>query len=341
MALQFNGMTPADFEDTARRAVAACEGKSLARQAALLAADGLLSICVPEAAGGMGLPIGFALPVAEAGGRALLRFPMIETLLVASSLAEALEPAARVAAGGAVATVAWKGRVARSPAGDRISLSGSVGSAPFADGADFALLRTDDGCGVLVDLRVAGASVRAHRNSLDVVHPEFTIVLDKVEIGQADLVSAETMDRIERDALLLQAAATVGSAEFCLAAATRHATDRKQFGKVLIGNQAIRHGLARQKLALESARVALGHAAAGQGSPHAARIAFLAAVTGGVAVAEGAIQVHGGMGFTWEVPLHFYLRHIRSLEAQGDAAGNLDRLAEAYVAGIAPALEAA
>ena len=100
----------------------------------------------------------------------------------------------------------------------------------------------------------------------------------------------------------------------------RHAvTNRRQFGRPLAAFQAMRHLLARQKLALEGIRGALTRAAAADAAPIARQAAFLAAAALGPQIAEAAIQAHGGMGFTWDIPLHRYLRRIRSLEAQGEA----------------------
>jgi alkylation response protein AidB-like acyl-CoA dehydrogenase len=339
MNLEINGMTPADFVDTARRAIAACEGKTMTEQAALLAADGLLGICAPEGAGGLGMPLAFAVPVAQAGGGSLLAFPLIETLVIAGSLSAAQEGAAAAASGAKIFTVAWQGAVTLAASGSGFVISGTVGRAPFAESADVIVVRALDGRGVMIDRRNAGVSV-GQTQTIDVVHPEFRVSLDGVAVTAGDILSADEMTELDRSAYILRAAAIVGSADFCLAAAQEHATTRKQFGKPLIANQATRHHLARHKLALESARVVLGQAASANG-PFSARVAFQAAVTGGVLVSEGAIQIHGGMGFTWEVPLHLHLRHIRALEAQGDQARNLDRLAADYIGGIEPMNDAA
>ncbi|HWK66871.1 MAG TPA: acyl-CoA dehydrogenase family protein [Rhizobiaceae bacterium] len=340
MELEFNGMTPADFIDTARRAIAACEGKTMTEQAALLAGDGLLGICAPEGAGGLGMPLAFAVPVAQAGGGSLLAFPLIEMLVIARCLSAAHEGVAAAASGAKIVTVAWQGAANLAASGSGFVVSGTVGRAPFAESADVIVARVLDGRGVIIDRRNAGVSV-GQTQTIDVIHPEFRVSLDGVAVAAGDILTADEMAELDRSACILRAAAIIGSADFCLATAQEHATTRKQFGKPLIANQAIRHHLARHKLALESARVVLGQAVSANGSPFSARAAFQAAVTGGILVSEGAIQIHGGMGFTWEVPLHFHLRHVRALEAQGDQAGNLDRLAEDYIAGFEPKSDAA
>ena len=104
-----------------------------------------------------------------------------------------------------------------------------------------------------------------------------------------------------------------------------HVSTREQFGKTLVSFQALRHALARQKLAVEHIRAALARhdALAARGASEAAlahRVTFAAAVRFGAASVESALQLHGGMGFTWDVPIHRYLRRVRAVEAQGNAA---------------------
>jgi alkylation response protein AidB-like acyl-CoA dehydrogenase len=108
--------------------------------------------------------------------------------------------------------------------------------------------------------------------------------------------------------------------------AIAHLTDRRQFGKPLVAFQGLRFDLARHKLALEGARAALAHALAIAGQdPRAEDVARLvarsAAADAAVMIAEGAIQLHGGMGFTWDLGLHRHLRRVK------EAATALDPVA--------------
>jgi alkylation response protein AidB-like acyl-CoA dehydrogenase len=109
----------------------------------------------------------------------------------------------------------------------------------------------------------------------------------------------------------------VGVAQACLDMAVAHAKSREQFGKPIGTYQAISHRCADMFVAVESAR---SHAywagwAVQEGTPDAALAASQAKAAAGdaaVACAQGAIQVHGGIGFTWEHDLHLYLRRARS-----------------------------
>ena len=334
MNSEFNGLVPADFAATATQAVAACAGLGVAEQAKLLAESGLLSIHLPEADGGMGLPAAFLVPVAEAAGRALLAFPLIETLLV-SSAARSVDT---FVAGETVATIAWQGTVKADTRSDGLSLSGIVGRAPLADQANVLLVRLTDGRAAIVDRQAAGVSL-SPGTTIDLVHPESIVRLDNVSVVADAILDADSIARLDTLAAILRAAIILGAADFCLETAKEHTTTRKQFGKALSANQSVRFLLARSKMAVENIRVLLRRATSDTASPLSARSALAVAITGGIQAAESSIQLNGGMGFTWDIPLHFYLRHIRSIEAQADANANLDALASTFIKNL-PALAA-
>ncbi|NGM19725.1 acyl-CoA/acyl-ACP dehydrogenase [Roseomonas stagni] len=316
MDITQGGLDPAEFADSAARAVAACAGLHAAGIAARLAEDGLLGMLAPEDVGGLGLDLRFALPVLQAAGAGDLAFPLLETMLLARHLAPVAPAVAEAIAGGSArGTIAWAGTA-------RADLTGTVGRAPMAEGTDWVLVRTPDGAAL-----VAGGDVTATAMiSLDETAAEHRVALSGA--NPACRLDAAAWEALAEEALPLRAAAMVGASETCLALAVEHVTNRRQFGKPLVANQAMRHLLARQKLALEGMRGALTRATARPGDAVARRAAFLAAATHAPLIAEGAIQAHGGMGFTWEVPVHRHLRRIRALEAQGEAP----RLREALAA---------
>ena len=315
MATTEAGLDPAEFAESARRVVDACAGKDAAGCAALLAEAGLLGVLAPEEAGGLGLPLRFALPVLQAAGAGDLAFPLLETLLLARHLCGAApDVAASLVAGSARGSVAWAG-------------SGPVvGRAPMAEGADWLLARTESGAAALLP----GAALACRPGpGMDLSVPEY-----EVEVAGATAsvrLDAAAWAALAEDAELLRCALILGAAEHCLDLAVAHVTNRRQFGRPLAAFQAMRHLLARQKLALEGIRGALTRAAAADAAPIARRAAFLAAATLGPQIAEAAIQAHGGMGFTWDIPLHRYLRRIRGLEAQGEAARLRESVAAALI----------
>ena len=304
------------FAETARHAVAACVPLSMRDRAALLAADGLLGILAPEEAGGLALDIRFAAPVMAAAGAGLLGYPLAESLLLAAAFGNHPEGTA-IAAGERIATIAWSGQVSTQSG----RLSGTLGRAPLAGEADLLLVDTTDGA-ALIALDAPGVAVLP-AFGFDLEAPEHEVTLK--DVTPLATLTADATARLRDDALLLWASAIEGAADACLAMTVEHVSTREQFGKTLVSFQALRHALARQKLAVEHIRAALARhdALAARGAREAAlarRVTFAVAVRFGAAAVESALQLHGGMGFTWDVPIHRYLRRVRAVEAQGQAA---------------------
>lgn len=141
---------------------------------------------------------------------------------------------------------------------------------------------------------------------------------------------------------LMSAAQLVGLAEGMLGQATDYAKLRTQFGQPIGAFQAIKHQLANCAVATEFARPALWRAAAAlqAGDPHAAvhvSHAKLAATDAAILTAETAIQVHGAMGYTYEVDLHFWMKRSWALAgAWGDRAFHMRRIDQAVIGGTLP-----
>lgn len=317
MVTQETGLDPAEFAESARRVVAACAGQDAAGCAALLAEAGLLGVLAPEAEGGLGLPPRFALPVLQEAGAGDLAFPLLETLLLAKHLAApAPQIAAALVAGTARGSIAWAGT------------GPMVGRAPMAEGADWLLVRSTGG----------GAALLSGKALACRAGPGMDLTVPEQEVEVAGAAPVATLDAaawaaLEEEAMLLRAALILGAAEHCLGLAVEHVTNRRQFGRPLTAFQAMRHLLARQKLALEGIRGALTRATEAGAALVARQAAFLAAATLGPQIVEASIQAHGGMGFTWDIPVHRYLRRIRSLEAQGEAVRLREAVAAALIEG--------
>ncbi len=288
----------------------------VAARARLLAEAGLLGVIAPAAVEGLDLPLRFAVPVSTAAGQALLGFPLIETLLLSRLLAAELPQLATALVGGtAVATIAWTGVIE----------DGIVGGAPLAGAADHVLCLRQDGGAVL--LRTADCADLDASASIDVDAADATLrpgaAMPVAQFGAASVAA------LRADARLLRAAHVLGSAARCLELAVEHAQGRVQFGRPLSGYQALRHRLSRDALAVETMRNAITRALAepAEGPALARDAAWLGAAQAGPGVAESAIQVLGGMGFTWEVPLHRHLRQMRTQAVLGAAIDGLDDLA--------------
>lgn len=333
-------LQPDEFAATAARAVTACADLDIREQAQNLAGDGLLGVIADEKVGGLALPLGFAVPVIAAAHSGLLAFPLLETILVGHLLQSSLTRlATAIVSGEKLATIAWQGEVFAERERRLLVLSGSLGRAPCAAKVDHILVRMSDGAAVLIPTDAEGV-VLEEAAGLDLTVPEHAVRLEKVEIAVGSVLPAGTWDVLNSDANVLRAAAILGSAEACLALAQEHASTRRQFGHALSFNQAIRHSLARQKLGLESIRHAITRSLSKEGGPVQRDAAFLAAANYGSSISEGALQIHGGMGFTWDVPVHRHLRRIRTLQAQGDASGLISAFGRRYVSEVAPFAEA-
>ncbi len=141
---------------------------------------------------------------------------------------------------------------------------------------------------------------------------------------------------------LMSAAQLVGLADAMLAQATDYAKIRKQFGQEIGGFQAIKHQLASCAVAIEFAKPVVWRAAQAMqdgldsASLHVSH-AKVAATDAAWSTAETAIQVHGAMGYTYEVDLHFWMKRSWALGgAWGDRAYHLRRIEEAIIGGAHP-----
>lgn len=188
---------------------------------------------------------------------------------------------------------------------------------------------------VMVDAGVLGIAIRAH-DDLDPTSGYCAVAFDNVVIGAGAILGEAGPERaVER---LVDVSATIcagllmGSAVRMLDTAVDYVKVRVQFGQAIGAFQAIKHRCADMAVALEAGRSAAYYAfwAVAEGAPDRARAASMAkAYCGGVSrhVCNETIQVHGGMGFTWELGLHRFLRRAKVIEHSfGDAAWHNERV---------------
>ena len=313
-----------EIAETAARAAAIAAGLDAAGAARRLGEDGLLGVLAPDSVGGLGLPLSAAAAVVAATEAALVPLPVAEAMLAARLLADRHpEVAAAIVAGEGVVTVATAGAFICEEG----RCSGTVGRASAGGAARWLIARTAGAGPVLLDLRAEGVTIEEERG-LDLERPPARITArNAVATPLGDIAG------FEADLLLLHAAGALGAAEHCLDRAIGHVGNRRQFGKPLVAFQGLRFELARQKLALEGARAALDHALAVAGQdPRAEGVARLVARSAcgdaAPAIIEAAIQLHGGMGFTWDLGLHRQLRRAREAAAALDAVAARAALAE-------------
>jgi len=144
---------------------------------------------------------------------------------------------------------------------------------------------------------------------------------------------ADALDRALQHAAVALAAEQVGGAQRCLDMAVAYAKERVQFGRLIGSFQALKHKMADMMIAVESARSAVYYAACvaadgGETLPEAASMAKAVASDAYDRCAGDALQIFGGVGFTWEYDIHLYFKRARSTHTLlGDAACHRERVA--------------
>jgi len=308
-----------------------------------LAADlGCAGLLIPERHGGAGASYREAAVVAEETGRATACVPYLTSAVMATTallgtgdgdLLGALA-AGRLSAALAVgldtmppapgaAARPWPVRVGRPEDGDGpgvARLTGTVRGAAGALAAD-VLLVPGDGVPVklyAVDATAAGVN-RAPLASLDATRPLADVTLDRVPARP--VVAGEDAARAVAAALTagagLLASEQLGVAERCLEMTIAYVKERHQFARPVGSFQALKHRLADVWIAVTQGRAAARYAAAclAEGSPDTAvAVALAKAACGEAAVhaAQECVQLHGGIGFTWEHPAHLLLKRAKS-----------------------------
>ncbi len=312
------------------RVAEVADGDGFVRSAWRKVADlGWTAVSASEDAGGAGMGFAEEVAIVEELGRALFPGPFLSTVTMASpALSLAPDLLKEVIAGDAVATLAWadaegayrtSGLPMRSDSGPA-GLRGSCWFVPDLTLADLAVVAADGpgGTGMwAVRLEQDGVS-RVPLPTVDTTRRLGILVLDGAEgrlLAQGD-DAIGLLERTRDRSLAALAVEAVGVASRALDMAADHARTREQFGRPVGAFQAVAQQLAEAYAEVESARsmAILAVAGVGDGAAAASRAAAAAkALASEVAVAtcERAIQVHGGIGFTWEHPLHrFYKRAL-------------------------------
>jgi alkylation response protein AidB-like acyl-CoA dehydrogenase len=304
-----------------------------------LADMGFLGVAIPEAYGGSGAGHLELCVIAEEMGRALAPVPFsstvylaAETILLAGSEAQKQKWLPVIASGDAIGTLAlFEGKGNPSPEGIKLSASGGSLSGvkkPVPDGAiaDFAIVAARSGSSgrdtdislFLVDMKSEGVEAKTLTN----IDPsrgqaELTFKNCKAEpLGAANegwSILSQVLDR----AAVLMAFEQVGGADRALEMGRDYALDRIAFGRPIGSFQAVKHMLADMYVAATLARSNCYYGAWALSTnaselPEAAAAARISATQAFQHCAKNNIQVHGGMGFTWEFDCHMYYRRANA-----------------------------
>ena len=285
-----------------------------------LAELGLTGITVPEEFGGLGMSeLDFVLLAQECGYVALPE-PLVHTALVAAPLLRQI--------GGELAG-SWLPGIAAGEAKVVVGLQQNL-LVEDAHIADLLLLQREEGWYALAP----GQVELRHNESVDpsrrLYAVEFAGGAQPFATGdKAAELTAATLDR----GALGCAAQALGLAQRMVEMAVAYSGDRRQFGKPIGSFQAVKHLMANVAVRLEYAKAPVHRAAysVANGEPVAARAvshAKLMACEAANLAAKNSIQVHGAMGYTWEVDLHIFMKKAWALaNAWGDTAFHKARIA--------------
>jgi alkylation response protein AidB-like acyl-CoA dehydrogenase len=308
--------------------------------------QGYTGIIFDEACGGVGLGIVELVLLMEETGRVLLPGPLFSTVALAGAVVDAcgsdeqkrrlLPPICR---GETRATLAYL-EAGASWEPTSLAMSGSSGRlagekrfVTDAAAATSIVVVARDGVFV-VDAHSAGVRIEPMAG-MDHSRPIFTIGFDRT--AAEPLAHPAGLARGLAIASTALAAEMVGGMQRTLDITVEYAKTRKQFGKPIGQFQAVQHQCADMYLETESARSAVYYAAwalqeRAPDAAIAASIAKLYASDAARTVGNRGIQIHGGMGFTWENDLHLYYRRAKASETMlGDATCHREQLAKLVI----------
>jgi alkylation response protein AidB-like acyl-CoA dehydrogenase len=293
-----------------------------------MVSTGWLGLHIDERFDGQGYGLPELTIVLEQLGRAAVGGPFLPTVAMSAVIAEAGTDAQRerwlprLVSGDVVAGIGTNGDAAVSDS----TVSAAAVPALAEAAADLFLLPAGDDL-VLVQAG-DGVGTRAVDSVDQLLAPVVVVSLDSVEVAEVFPGAAEIATRILR---LLAAAEAVGGLGACTEMATAYAVGREQFGRPIGSFQAVKHHCANMLLDTELAVAAAWDAARADGAEAelAATMAAGHALTAYQRVALQNLQVHGGIGYTWEHDAHLYIRRATVLQA---FAGDQDALRDNVIA---------
>ncbi len=321
---------------------------------------GWLGLAVPEEYGGSGFGLPELVIVAEECGRSVAPGPFVPTVIASATLA-AIAPAEIQAAwlpgladGSVIGTVAFDREISVSNG----LATGEVGTVLSGHLADVLLVGVDEDVAV-IDCRGGGVTAKVPAN-LDPTRRAAQVTLD----GAAAQLIPGGRDQLVNFARLVLAAEATGVARECTQSASAYAKVREQFGRPIAMFEAVKHHCANMLVETELATAAVWDAARAAGVPGGRppgpaqsgvpggrppgpaqsgggdQVTLTAAIASTLALAAADlcaqlnIQVHGGIGFTWEHDAHLYLRRATAIGAIIDAGAAAEAVTDEVRHGV-------
>lgn len=330
-----------------------------------IVALGWTGLAVGEAEGGAGISLAGIAGIVEEVGRHALPSPLIATLAASLVLRAAETDAARAVltdiAGGATATLAitnergsWDpadAPLAAHADGDDLILHGVARFVQDGFKADRLIVSArlgDDLVLCVIDPRAPGVALEADHIH-DLTRDQASVHCQGVCIGPAAILSRDAATVLAAawpGLLLLVAADLCGASEWLLQTTVAYARERVQFDHPIGFFQAVKHPLVNAMVDIDQARSLLYAACAefdagGDRAEIAARMAKSAASDAAATISAQAIQLHGGIGFTWEYGLHIFCkRNLHNQALLGDGVYQRAKLADLLIGPVSTATNA-
>jgi alkylation response protein AidB-like acyl-CoA dehydrogenase len=321
---------------------------------ALAESMGLAGLLVPESLGGQGATHRETAVVLEELGRAVAPVPFLTSAVVATEALLACEgdeaegllrelASGRTVAALAVALSARPGGAYVVVRQDGGTLHGEVTAVADAAFADVLLVPVRDGGLYAVSTSDAATVTVTPQVSLDLTRPLATVTFRGAAGRRLTGDAPTAVRRALRAGAGLLASEQLGVADWCLTETVRYLKERKQFNRAVGGFQALKHRLAQLWLEVVNLRAAARNAAdalatGSEDTDVAVAVAEAYAAPVAVHAAEEALQLHGGIGMTWEHPVHLYLKRAKADSIAYGTAG-AHREALAALAGLEPPLQ--
>lgn len=321
-----------------------------------IVALGWTGLAIGEADGGSGISLAGIAAMVEEVGRHALPSPVVPTLGASLVLRAAGTEAARTVmariAGGAAASLAitndrgsWEAEDAPLVAhadGDELVLHGTARFVQDGFKADLlvASAKLDDAIVLCaVEATAEGLTLEADHIH-DLTRDQASVHFNGVRVGAGAIVSRDAAPVLRAawpGLLALVSADLCGASEWLLQTTVAYAKERVQFDRPIGFFQAVKHPLVDAMVEIDRARSLLYHACAeiDAGSPQAeiaARMAKSAASDAAAFMSDRAVQLHGGIGFTWEYGLHIYFkRNLHNQALFGDGVHQRKKLADLLI----------
>jgi alkylation response protein AidB-like acyl-CoA dehydrogenase len=325
---------------------------------------GWTGLPIPEDAGGMGFKTAGVAALVEEVGRHALPSPLVPTLASAYVLRETEAGARWISriADGTPASLAitdvrgsWDPSrtdvTATAQSGESLQLSGRAHFVQDAFKADLLVVHARTGADTtcLCVVPTDSPGVRLEQSHIhDLTRDQAVVHFDDVSVAPEQVVSREGTAALTRAwpaLLVLVAADLCGSSEWQLQTTVEYARTRKQFDRPIGFFQAVKHPLSNGMVMIDRARSLLYHAACcidaaedpdgREAAEKAARMAKSAASDAGAYLSDRSVQLHGGIGFTWECDVHlFFKRSMHNQALYGDGVHQRRRLADLLIGPI-------